>query len=186
MAMLAWLLAVGALLAAIALATVRVVPAHERAVVLRFGRVDRLRGPGVIVVVPGLERLARVSVRDVALEPLVTRATTRDDVSVWVTATAHFRVVDPICSTMAVPDVYARTAEAIEVAVRDDVDRCALHELAHRSSERTQRLLRAVNMVVHEWGVEVGALEISTIELRLTPELLHWAERLHHRRRCET
>lgn len=107
----------------------RVIPAHERAVVLRCGRVARLKGPGPVVVLPGVERVVRVSLRDFRLEPLVTRAATRDDVTVWVSATAHFRVVDPIRSTVAVPDVYASTADAIEATVRAEID-CSDIELA--------------------------------------------------------
>lgn len=179
MARLPWVRAGCVLLASLATASVRVVPSHERAVVLRFGRVDRLRGPGLIAVVPGAERVIRISVRDRILQPFVIAATTSDDMRVRVTATAHFRVFDPISCARARADVSAYTANAIEATVRDDVNSTRLHDLGHGSTERATRLLWEVNTVASDWGVEVRELETSTIELQAPPRLLHGAQRPH-------
>jgi regulator of protease activity HflC (stomatin/prohibitin superfamily) len=108
----------------------------------------------------------------------VTRATTLDEVTVWVTVTAHHRVVDPVRSLVAVSDVDARTAEVIEEVVRGEVGRTTLEDLAHGSARRTERLVREANSSVAQWGTQVSDVEIDTINLQLTAELLHWAMRL--------
>jgi regulator of protease activity HflC (stomatin/prohibitin superfamily) len=82
---LPWLVTGALVLAALAAAMVRVVPENQRAVVLRFGRVARVADPGLIALLPGIERLVRISLRESSLEHLRTRATTLDDVTVWVT-----------------------------------------------------------------------------------------------------
>jgi regulator of protease activity HflC (stomatin/prohibitin superfamily) len=111
---LGWILAVGVVLAGVVLAMIRVIPEYERALVVRLGRVSRVRGPGVLAVLPVVERLVRVGVRESRLDSIVVRATTRDSVSVWVTVAAYFRVVEPVRAYVAVPNVHARTAGAIE------------------------------------------------------------------------
>jgi regulator of protease activity HflC (stomatin/prohibitin superfamily) len=173
-----WLVTGALVLAALAAAVVRVVPEHQRAVVLRFGRVARVAGPGLIALLPGIERLVRISLRESSLEHLVTRATTLDDVSVWITFTAHHRVVDPVRSHVAVSDVDTRTAEVIEEIVRAEVERTTLEDLAHGSPGRTERLVREANSLASRWGTRVSDVEIDTINLQLTGELLHWAKRL--------
>ncbi len=179
MTRLPWMRAGWVLLGTLATAAVRVVSTHEKAVVLRFGRVERLRGPGLVAILPGVERVIRISVRDRTLQPRVIAATTSDDMRVRVTATARFRVVDPISSVVARANVCTYTAKAVETVIRDCVGSTELRDLARCSPEREQQLRCEVNTVVYDWGVEVRELEISTIELQLTPELLHWAQRLH-------
>jgi regulator of protease activity HflC (stomatin/prohibitin superfamily) len=175
---LAWAVIVGLLLLCALPQALRVIPAHERAVVLRFGRIVRSRGPGLRLVIPGAERMVRVSLRPSRLEPLVVRATTRDEVRVCLHAAARFRVVDPVRWTVEVTDAYTRTAEAIEVAVRADIDGAELRELTRFPAGRQARLLHEVNAVVAEWGAEVTDIDVIHIDLSLNAQLLQWAERL--------
>jgi regulator of protease activity HflC (stomatin/prohibitin superfamily) len=175
---LPWILAGGVAIAALALAMVRVVPEHERAVVLRFGRVARVGGPGLTALLPAVERVVRISLRESRLESLVAQATTRDDVTVRVTVTASFRVVDPVRSYLAVSDLYARTAEAIHAVIRAEVSRTDLGDLAHSSTWCRERIIHEANSILARWGTELNGIEIVTIDVQLTSELLHWAERL--------
>jgi regulator of protease activity HflC (stomatin/prohibitin superfamily) len=179
---LPWLVTGALVLAALAAAMVRVVPEHQRAVVLRFGRVARVADPGLIALLPGIERLVRIFLRESSLERLRTRATTLDDVTVWVTVTARYRVVDPVRSHTAVSDVDTRTAEVIEEIVRAEVERTTLEDLAHASPGRTERLVREANSIASRWGTRVSDVEIGIINLQLTGELLHWAKRLRSNR----
>jgi regulator of protease activity HflC (stomatin/prohibitin superfamily) len=175
---LAWILAVGVVLAGVVLAMIRVIPEYERALVVRLGRVSRVRGPGVLAVLPVVERLVRVGVRESRLDSIVVRAPTRDSVSVWVTVAAYFRVVEPVRAYVAVPNVHTRTAEAIELAVRAEVARTDLKDLAHSWGQHNDRLLNETNSIVAQWGTQVRGIEIVSIDLQLSSELLHWAERL--------
>jgi regulator of protease activity HflC (stomatin/prohibitin superfamily) len=179
---LTWLLAGALVLAALASALLRVVPEHQRAVVLRFGRVARVAGPGLIALLPAVERPVRISLRESSLENLVTRATTLDDVTVCVAVTAHRRVVDPVRSHVAVSDVDTRTADVIEDIVRAEVESTPLEDLAHVSAQRTERLVREANAIVADWGIQVSGIEIVAVNLQLTAELVHWAQHLHAER----
>jgi uncharacterized membrane protein YqiK len=92
---LPWILASGVILTGLAFAAIKVIFEHERAIVIRFGRVSRVGGPGVLALLPVVERVARICVRDSRMDSVVVRATTRDDITVWITVAAYFSVVDP-------------------------------------------------------------------------------------------
>lgn len=175
---LPWILVSGLVLTGLAFAAIKVIPEHERALVVRFGRVSRVGGPGVLAVLPVVERVVRICVRDSRMDSVVVRATTRDGVTVWITVAAYFSVVDPVRAYVAVPNLYARTAETIELVVRTEVERTDLKDLPRSSTWPPDRLLHQTNSIVAHWGTEVRHVEIVSIDLQLTAELLRWAERV--------
>ena len=112
---IAVLLVAGVLLAA---ASVRVLREYERGVVFRLGRVVDERGPGLIILVPFVERLVRVSLRVVTQQIPPQDVITRDNVTVRVTAVTYFRVIDPNKSVVEIEDVLAATSQIAQTTLR--------------------------------------------------------------------
>ena len=157
-------------LALIAGASVRFVAGDERLVIARFGRVARVAGPGVVLRIPGFERVSTVSIRPVHM-PLVTTASTQDGVTVRIMTTAVCRITDPMLS-IAAPDPLCVTALAVEGTLQKEVSRRSLVEL-YRASERLERRLpREISADVAKWGTQVQEIEVTDIEAGLSPGLL--------------
>jgi regulator of protease activity HflC (stomatin/prohibitin superfamily) len=154
---------------------IRVVAEHERVVVSRLGRVTAVRGPGLVLRVPGLERLATVSLRpkQVAVGVL---STTRDGVQVRVLADGLCRVTDPQ-STIASRDPYSDTTGALERGLAKAVGHTDLAALLAARERFESRVPRDVTTITAAWGVEVLELEISDFEVRLTADLLRITDR---------
>lgn len=160
---------------------VHLVPASERGVVLRLGRPVRCSGSGLRLTLPLLERMVVVPAGESFLDPVNARATNRDQAHVSVWACGRFRVRDPLrwCER---PDGYARTLNALEAAMREDVGMTALDDLVGYPAGREGQLQDATNRVVEAWGVEVTGLEPVAVEVAVDQRLLQWAQRL----RCES
>lgn len=152
-------------------ASVRVVKGHERAVISRFGRVVRVRGPGPQVVVPGIERLATVSLHPHGL-PLVVPAVTYDGIPVHLVGTATIRVVDAALTDDAEPDATSATGEVIDAALAKEVALTDVVDLLPGLEGIEARVARAATAITEPWGVEVVDLGVTDIETRLTNGLV--------------
>jgi regulator of protease activity HflC (stomatin/prohibitin superfamily) len=164
-------------LLAVAAAVVHVVGEHERLVVLRFGRVVRVGGPGLTLLLPLVERPARVSLRRHALEAVVP-AQTRDGVDVRVDVTASYRVVDPVRQHLAHAADPGGVEQAVESVVRTEVERHELAVLAATLADRQDDRVDEVNRQVAELGVRVDQVAVTAVDLSLSGGLLRWAEHL--------
>jgi regulator of protease activity HflC (stomatin/prohibitin superfamily) len=161
-----------ALCVAVVVSTVRLVPTGSYALVLRWGRVARESGPGVVAVVPGVDRLVVLSAQPSRLEPVPVVATTRDGVDVRMELSVRWRVVDPARSLLAVPDAATATADAVEHAARHVVNETPLRALVEERSDVLAGLDERASAVTAEWGAAVLDVDALEVELRAGPELL--------------
>jgi regulator of protease activity HflC (stomatin/prohibitin superfamily) len=156
----------------LAVLAVRIVPHHERAVVYRFGRVIRVKGPGLAVRVPGLERVTLVSFSPVRLQ-LVASATTRDGVCVRMLANGLCRITDPARSVSFGEDAFSATGSALENKIAKEMSHLDVAALLDAGKELEERVPREITAFTQVWGTEVLDLEVCDIEARLTADLLH-------------
>jgi regulator of protease activity HflC (stomatin/prohibitin superfamily) len=156
------------------LCCVRSVPVDERMVVLRLGHRARLRGPGLVTVVPGLDRGVRVPLRDRWYDVSWLDATTRDAVRVTVTATATGAVRDPLQYITA-----CAPASAVERVLEGELRRCLaerdLAQLATLPITGFPALPATVSARTADWGVEITEVQVDRIETRVDPGLVRWA-----------
>jgi len=166
-----WLAVPVALVLVGAIASVRVVTEHHRAVVTRLGRTHRVAGPGAVFHLPLLEQLTSVSLRP-SHTVVAVPALTRDGVPVHVTGTATCQVVDPARAATADPDPASATVAEVEAGVARAVSHLALVDVLPARERLESAVPQEVNTTTAAWGTRVLTLELSDFETRLTAELL--------------
>jgi regulator of protease activity HflC (stomatin/prohibitin superfamily) len=146
-------------------ASIRVLREYERGVVFRLGRLSTLKGPGVIVLIPFVDRLVRVSLRTVTLQVPPQEVITRDNVPARVTAVAYFRVVDPNKSIVEIQDVLAATSQIAQTTLRSVLGKAELDTLLSERETLNENLQHIIDDQTEPWGVKVTTVEIKDVEI---------------------
>lgn len=168
----------------LASASVRVLREYERGVVFRLGRLVDQRGPGVVLLIPFLERLVRVSLRTVTLQVPPQEVITRDNVPARVTAVAYFRVVDPNKSIVEIQDVLAATSQIAQTTLRSVLGKAELDTLLSEREQLNGDLQHIIDDQTEPWGVKVTTVEIKDVEIpeRMQHAMARQAEAERERR----
>lgn len=155
-----------ALVVILAVASIRIFKHYERGVIFRLGRLrDGARGPGLVLVIPLVDRVRRVSLRIVTMPIPSQEIITRDNVSVDISAVAYYRIIDPIRSVVAIEDVAAAIHEIAQTTLRAVVGQHMLDETLSET-ERINRSTREIlDVQTEEWGVVVTLVEVKDIHL---------------------
>src|SRR3954452_23926822 len=161
------LLAVLALVVVLGLtASISILKQYERAVVFRLGRVGtEPRGPGLVAVVPLIDRVHRVSLRIVTMPIQSQGIITRDNVSVDVSAVAYYRVADPIRSVVAIENVSAAINQIAQTTLRAVVGRHTLDETLSETETINRNIREILDVATEEWGIQVTLVELKDIQL---------------------
>jgi len=145
--------------------TVKVVREYERGVVFRLGRLVGPRGPGLILLVPFIERMQRIDLRTVTLDIPAQEVITRDNVTVRVNAVAYFRVVDPNAAIVNVTDYNRATSQIAQTTLRSVLGQSSLDDLLSERETINERLQQIIDEQTEPWGVKVSIVEVKDVEL---------------------
>jgi regulator of protease activity HflC (stomatin/prohibitin superfamily) len=156
------LLLVGLLVAS---SSVHILREYERGVVFRLGRLSALTGPGVVLLVPFINRMVRVSLRTVTLQIPPQEVITRDNVPARVAAVAYFRVVDPNKSIVEIQDVLAATSQIAQTTLRSVLGKAELDTLLSERETLNENLQHIIDDQTEPWGVKVTTVEIKDVEI---------------------
>jgi regulator of protease activity HflC (stomatin/prohibitin superfamily) len=151
------------LLAALGASSVRILREYERAVVFRLGRLTGQRGPGVIVLIPGIDRMVRVSLRTVTLTIPPQDVITRDNVPARVDAVAYFRVVDPNLSVVSVEDAVRATLQIASTTLRSVLGKADLDTLLSERERLNEDLQQIIDEQTEPWGIKATTVEIKDV-----------------------
>ncbi len=156
----------GALVLLAVVASVRILKQYERGVQFRLGRVkDGARGPGLIFIIPLVDRVHRVSLRIVTMPIQSQGIITRDNVSVDVSAVAYFRVEDAVRSVVAIENVDAAINQIAQTTLRAVVGRHTLDETLSETDKINVNIREILDVQTEEWGVKVTVVELKDIQL---------------------
>lgn len=151
--------------------SVRVLPEYERAVIFRLGRIARGlyggNGPGLVIILPFIDRLVRVSLRTVAMDVPPQDVITRDNVSVKVNAVIYFRVVDPQRAIIQIQDYLYATSMMAQTTLRSVLGQSQLDDLLSKREEINGKLQLILDQQSEPWGVKVSAVEVKNVDLAL-------------------
>ncbi len=144
---------------------IKILREYERGVVFLLGRFWKVKGPGFIIIIPGVQQMVRTDLRTVVMDVPSQDVISRDNVSVKVNAVVYFRVVDPEKAIIQVEDFYAATSQLAQTTLRSVLGQ---HELDEMLSER-ERLNTDVQAILDQqtdaWGIKVSNVEIKHVDL---------------------
>jgi regulator of protease activity HflC (stomatin/prohibitin superfamily) len=146
-------------------ASVRILREYERGVVFRLGRLLDQRGPGVVLLVPWVDRMVRVSLRTVTQQIPPQEVITRDNVPARVTAVTYFHVVDPNKSVVEVQDVLSATSQIAQTTLRSVLGKAELDTLLAERERLNEDLQKIIDDQTEPWGIKVTAVEIKDVEI---------------------
>lgn len=149
-------------------ASIKVVKEYERGVVFRLGRLVGPRGPGLIILVPFIERMQKIDLRTVTLDIPAQEVITRDNVTVRVSAVAYFRVVDPNAAIVNVSDYNRATSQIAQTTLRSVLGQSNLDDLLAEREKVNERLQQIIDEQTEPWGVKVSIVEVKDVELPQT------------------
>jgi regulator of protease activity HflC (stomatin/prohibitin superfamily) len=145
--------------------SIRVVQEYERGVVFRLGRLVGARGPGLVILIPGLDRMRTVDLRVITLDVPAQEAITRDNVTVKVNAVVYFKVVEPENAVVKVLDFVRATSLIAQTTLRSVLGQSDLDHLLSERDQINQTLQRIIDEQTDAWGVKVSAVEVRDVEL---------------------
>ena len=148
------------------ISSIKILAEYERGVIFRLGRVLREpKGPGVILVFPPLDRIARISLRIEAMEVPPQDLVTRDNVTVKVNAVVYFRVVEPIKAVIEVANYLYATSQLAQTTLRSVLGEVELDELLSQRERINIRLQAVLDQHTGPWGVKVTMVEVKQVDL---------------------
>ena len=148
--------------------SLRVLREYERGVVFRLGRFVGNRGPGLIILVPFIERMVKVSLRTIAMDVMPQDVITRDNVTVKVNAVLYFRVVEPDRSIIEVEDFYFATSQLAQTTLRSVVGQAELDELLAERENLNAKVQEILDEATDPWGIKVVTVEMKDVDLPQT------------------
>jgi regulator of protease activity HflC (stomatin/prohibitin superfamily) len=144
-------------------ASVRILREYERAVVFRLGRLVGAKGPGIVLLVPLIDRMVRVDLRTVTFEVPPQDVITRDNVPAKVNAVAYFRVVDPVKSVVEVERIRNATSQIAQTTLRSVLGKADLDTLLAEREQLNENLQQIIDEQTEPWGVKVTTVEIKDV-----------------------
>ena len=154
-----------AILLALFVAGIRIVQEYERGVIFRLGRFNGVKSAGFKWIIPGIDRMVRVSLREIVMDVPVQEVITRDNVSVKVNAVLYFRVLHPEKAVIQVENYLYGTSQLAQTTLRSVCGQAELDELLAERDAINRRLQEIIDLQTEPWGVKVRAVEVKQIDL---------------------
>jgi regulator of protease activity HflC (stomatin/prohibitin superfamily) len=148
-----------------AAASIRILREYERAVVFRLGRLLGVKGPGLVLLIPAVDRMVRVDLRTVTLDIPPQNVITRDNVPAKVNAVCYFRVIDASRAVVSVERYLAATSQIAQTTLRSILGKAELDMLLSEREQLNEALQQIVDEHTDPWGIKVSTVEIKHVEI---------------------
>lgn len=145
--------------------TIKILNEYERAVVFRLGRFTGIRGPGLIVLIPGLEKMKRVSLRTVTMDIPSQDIISKDNVTLRVNGVVYFRVDNSERAVIAIEDFYGATAQISQTTLRSVIGQFELDDILAKRDHINTKLQQILDEHTEPWGIKVTLVEVKAIDL---------------------
>ncbi len=146
-------------------ASIKVLNEYERGVTLTLGRFTGVKGPGLIILIPGVQQLFRISTRVVVLDVPPQDIITRDNISVKVNAVVYFRVVNPQAAVLNVENYMYATSQLSQTTLRSVLGQQELDDLLSNRDKINQNLQQILDQHTEPWGIKVSSVEVKNVDL---------------------
>jgi regulator of protease activity HflC (stomatin/prohibitin superfamily) len=145
--------------------SIKILPEWERGVILRFGRSVGVRGPGLIVLIPGVERILKVDTRTITLEVKPQDVITKDNVSMQVNAVVYFKVISAEDAITKIEDYFFATSQLAQTTLRSVMGQYHMDEILEHRDKVNQTLQGILDKHTESWGIKVVMVEVKQIDL---------------------
>ncbi|MDD5152637.1 MAG: SPFH domain-containing protein [Candidatus Pacebacteria bacterium] len=145
--------------------SLRVVKEYDRGVIFFLGKCTGVRGPGLIILIPILEQMTKVTLRTITMNIPSQKIITKDNVSIDIAAVAYYHIIDPQKSVVAIEDIYNAVNQISQTTVRNVVGQFQLDQLLSQTADINQQIKTVIDAHTEPWGAEVTAVEIKDITL---------------------
>ena len=149
----------------LAASAIKILREYERGVVFRLGRLIGAKGPGIIFIIPGVDKLVRISLRLVTLDIPPQDVITRDNISIKVNAVVYFRVMDPNKAVVEVENYLYATSQLAQTTLRSVVGQADLDELLSQRDKINLKLQDILDKHTEPWGIKVSLVETKQVDL---------------------
>ena len=149
----------------LASASIKILREYERGVIFRLGRLIGSKGPGLIFIIPGVDKLLRISLRTVALEIPSQEVITRDNISIKVNAVVYFRVIDPNKAVVEIENYLYATSQLAQTTLRSVIGQSQLDELLSEREKINLQLQDILDKQTDPWGIKVSLVETKQVDL---------------------
>jgi len=149
----------------IAASAIKITREYERGVIFRLGRLIGAKGPGIFFIIPGVDKMLRISLRLVTLDVPPQDVITRDNVSIKVNAVVYFRVIDPNKAVVEVENYLYATSQLAQTTLRSVVGQAELDELLSQRDKINLRLQDILDKHTEPWGIKVSLVETKQVDL---------------------
>lgn len=144
---------------------IKVLKEYERGVVFRLGRIIPIKGPGLVLIWPIIDKLVKVSLRTVTMDVPSQDIITRDNITVKVNAVIYFRPIDPVRAITEVEDFYFATSQIAQTTLRSILGQSQLDDLLTNREQLNAELQKVIDTQTEPWGVKVSAVEVKNVDL---------------------
>jgi regulator of protease activity HflC (stomatin/prohibitin superfamily) len=144
---------------------IKILKEYERGVVFRLGRLIPVKGPGLIIIIPGIDKLVRVSLRTVTMDVPPQDVITRDNVTVKVNAVVYFRPLDPAKAITEIEDYFYATSQIAQTTLRSILGQSQLDDLLTKRDHLNIELQKIIDEQTEPWGIKVSAVEVKNVDL---------------------
>jgi len=163
---------------------IKILREYERGVIFRLGRLIGAKGPGIILLIPLVDRMMRVDLRTITFDVPPQDVITKDNVSVKVNAVVYFRVMDPNKAIVAVANFFEATSQIAQTTLRSVLGQVDLDELLSNREKINQELQKIIDNQTEPWGIKVSVVEVKNVDLppEMTRAIARQAEAERERR----
>ena len=146
-------------------AAIKILKEYERGVVFRLGRLIPVKGPGLVIIIPIIDKMVKVSLRTVTMDVPSQDVITADNVTVRVNAVVYFRPIDPTKAITEVEDYYFATSQIAQTSLRSVIGQRELDDLLTKREELNKDLQKIIDFQTEPWGIKVTVVEVKNVDL---------------------
>jgi regulator of protease activity HflC (stomatin/prohibitin superfamily) len=145
--------------------TIKILKEYERGVIFLLGRFQTVKGPGLIILIPGVQKMVKVDLRVIVMDVPTQDVISRDNVSVKVNAVIYFRIVDPEKAVIRVADVFEATSQLSQTTLRSVLGQHELDDMLSERDKLNEHIQSLLDKRTDNWGIKVANVEIKHVDL---------------------
>jgi regulator of protease activity HflC (stomatin/prohibitin superfamily) len=153
------------ILMALVFSVFKILREYERGVIFQLGRFWKVKGPGLVVVIPGVQKMVKISLRTVVMDVPPQDIITRDNVTVKVNAVLYFRVIDPEKAVIKVEDYLYATSQISQTTLRSILGQKELDDLLAKRDDINLALQKVIDQSTEPWGIKVSSVEVKNVDI---------------------